>query len=196
MERCGWVPDNDESYRRYHDEEWGVPVHDEIKHFEMLVLEGAQAGLSWSTILKRREGYREAFEGFDPEKVAKYDDEKVELLLNDTRIIRNRRKIESAILNARIFLEIRKEFGSFDSYIWGFVDGRTIHNEFDKLSDIPSKTEISERISKDLKRRGMNFVGPTIIYAHMQSIGMVNDHQMKCFRYGELKEMYPGTSPG
>lgn len=187
MDRCDWVPLDDEDYVNYHDQDWGEPVHDDRMLFEMLVLEGAQAGLSWSTILKRREGYRKAFDGLDPIKVSSFDEDRIEELLKDPRIIRNRRKVVSAVRNARVFLEIKREFGSFDRYIWGFVGGKTIHNEFRELKDLPARTELSERISKDLKKRGMSFVGPTIIYAFMQSIGMVNDHQVDCFRYDELK---------
>lgn len=184
--RCGWVDMNNPLYVTYHDEEWGVPVHDERKHFEMLVLEGAQAGLSWATILNRREGYRKAFDNFEPEKVAAYDEAKVEALLQDTGIIRNRLKVKSAIKNARAFLAIQQEFGSFDHYLWGFVNHQPIINHFKTLEEIPAQTELSQRISKDLKKRGMSFVGPTIIYAHMQAIGMVNDHLVDCFlRQGE-----------
>ncbi len=185
MERCPW-PGKDELYLRYHDEEWGVPVHDDQKHFEFLVLEGAQAGLSWLTILKRRENYRAAFENFDPAKVAQFDESKVAALLADPGIIRNRKKIESAIHNARCFLDVQKEFGSFDKYIWSFVDYKSIVNSWRTLSEIPARTELSDRISKDLKRRGFSFVGSTIIYAHMQAIGLVNDHLVSCFRYSQL----------
>lgn len=181
MIRCGWVDMNNPLYVIYHDEEWGVPVHDERKHFEMLVLEGAQAGLSWATILNRREGYRKAFDNFEPEKVAAYDESKVEALLQDPGIIRNRLKVKSAIKNARVFLAIQKEFGSFDHYLWGFVNHQPIINHFKTLEEIPAQTLLSQRISKDLKKRGMSFVGPTIIYAHMQAIGMVNDHLVDCF---------------
>lgn len=187
MERCDWVPMDNEDYIRYHDEDWGVPVHDDRKLFEMLILEGAQAGLSWSTILKKRNGYRKRFKNFDPEKVAAMTEKDIEDAMNDADIVRNRLKIGSAVRNARAFLEIQKEFGSFDRYIWDSIDGNTIQNDFEELKDLPAETEISGRISKDLKKRGMNFVGPTIIYAFMQSIGMVNDHQTKCFRYNELK---------
>ena len=179
--RCGWVDMNNPLYVTYHDEEWGVPVHNERKHFEMLVLEGAQAGLSWATILNRREGYRKAFDNFEPEKVAAYDDEKVEALLQDPGIIRNRLKVKSAIKNARVFLAIQQECGSFDHYLWGFVDHQPIINHFKTLEEIPAQTELSQKISKDLKKRGMSFVGPTIVYAHMQAIGMVNDHLVDCF---------------
>lgn len=179
--RCGWVDMNNPLYVAYHDEEWGVPVHDERKHFEMLVLEGAQAGLSWATILNRREGYRKAFDNFEPEKVAAYDEEKVAALLHDPGIIRNRLKVTSAIKNARAFLAIQQEFGSFDHYLWGFVNHQPIINHFKTLEEIPAQTELSQKISKDLKKRGMSFVGPTILYAHMQAIGMVNDHLVDCF---------------
>lgn len=187
MERCPW-PGVDEMYIKYHDEEWGVPVHDDRKHFEFLVLEGAQAGLSWATILKRRENYRQAYDNFDPVKVAKYDDAKVAELLSNAGIIRNRKKIESSINNAKLFLEVQKEFGSFDKYIWSFVDFKPVINSWKKLSEIPAKTELSDRISKDLKKRGFSFVGSTIIYAHIQAIGLVNDHLVSCFRYKQLIE--------
>ena len=179
--RCGWVDLNNPLYVAYHDKEWGVPVHDERKHFEMLVLEGAQAGLSWATILNRREGYRKAFDNFKPEKVAVYDEDKVQALVQDPGIIRNRLKIKSAIKNARAFLAIQKEFGSFDHYLWGFVNHQPIINHFKTLEEIPAQTDLSQKISKDLKKRGMSFVGPTIIYAHMQAIGLVNDHLVDCF---------------
>lgn len=179
--RCGWVDMNNPLYVTYHDEEWGRPVHDERKHFEMLVLEGAQAGLSWATILNRREGYRKAFDHFEPEKVAAYDEGKVEALLQDPGIIRNRLKVTSAIKNARVFLSIQKEFGSFDHYLWGFVNHQPIINHFKTLKEIPAQTQLSQKISKELKKRGMSFVGPTMIYAYMQAIGMVNDHLVDCF---------------
>jgi DNA-3-methyladenine glycosylase I len=173
-------------YRRYHDEEWGVPVHDDRKHFEFLVLESAQAGLSWSTILKKRENYRKAYRGFDPQIVARFGARDIERLLKDAGIVRNRLKIESSINNAKRFLEIREEFGSFDAYLWGFVGGSPVVNRRRTLSEIPAKTELSDRISKDLKTRGFRFVGSTIIYAHLQAVGVVNDHLVGCFRYGEL----------
>jgi len=185
MERCPWST-NDDVYIKYHDEEWGVPVHDDNKHFEFLVLEGAQAGLSWLTILKRRENYRKAYDNFDPVKVAKYDEAKVEELLGNAGIIRNRKKIESSINNAKKFLEVQQEFGSFDNYIWNFVDHKPIINSWKTLSEIPAKTELSDQISNDLKKRGFSFVGSIIIYAHIQAIGLVNDHLMACFRYREL----------
>lgn len=182
MERCPW-PGNDQLYIKYHDEEWGVPVHDDRKHFEFLVLEGAQAGLSWLTILKRRENYREAYDNFDPAKVAKYDAARMAELIANAGIIRNRKKIESSIKNAKCFLEIQKEFGSFDKYIWSFVDFKPVINAWKTLSEIPAKTELSDRISTDLKKRGFSFVGSTIMYAHIQAIGLVNDHLVSCFRY-------------
>ncbi|UCE07150.1 MAG: DNA-3-methyladenine glycosylase I [bacterium] len=185
MERCPW-PGNDELYLKYHDEEWGVPVHDDQKHFEFLVLEGAQAGLSWSTILKRRENYRKAYDNFDPVKVANYDQSKIEQLLNNAGIIRNRKKIESSINNAKRFLEVQQEFGSFDNYIWSFVDHKPVVNSWKTLAEIPATTELSDQISKDLKKRGFSFVGSTIIYAHIQAIGLVNDHLVSCFRYRQL----------
>ena len=183
--RCSWST-NEEIYIRYHDEEWGVPVHDDRKLFEFLILEGAQAGLSWITILKRREAYREAFEKFDPEKVARYNDAKIEELLQRSDLIRNRLKITSAVTNAQAFLKVQEEFGSFDKYIWGFVDGKPIQNNWKTLSEIPAQTPLSVKISKDLKKRGFKFVGPTIVYAHMQATGMVNDHLTECFRYHEV----------
>lgn len=185
MQRCQWCG-TDPLYVRYHDEEWGVPVHDEKKHFEFLLLEGAQAGLSWITILKRREGYRKAFADFDPKQVARFDDKKVKSLLVDEGIIRNRLKVESAIKNAQAFIKVQEAFGTFDKYIWSFVNGKPIINHFERMSELPAKTELSVVISKDLKRRGFSFVGPTIIYAHMQAIGMVNDHEVSCFRYKQL----------
>jgi DNA-3-methyladenine glycosylase I len=187
LKRCTWCEGLYDDYVRYHDEEWGVPVHDDREHFEFLILEGAQAGLSWSTILQRREGYRKAFADFDPEVVAKYDERKYESLLQDPSIIRNRLKIKSAINNAKRFLEVQKEFGSFDTYIWRFTDGKPLINTWEKMSDIPAKTELSDKVSKDLKKRGFNFVGSTIIYAHLQATGIVNDHEVSCFRYKELK---------
>jgi len=177
--RCQWA--KDEPNITYHDNEWGRPQHDDQKLFEFLILEGAQAGLSWSTILKRRKGYEVAFSDFDVEKVSKYTQKHVEKLLKDESIIRNKLKVNSAVNNAKQFLKIREEFGSFDKYLWGFVNYKQIKNKFKKLSDIPASTEISEKLSKDLKKRGFNFVGPTICYALMQAIGMVNDHTSECF---------------
>lgn len=186
--RCGWCGD-DPLYIDYHDHEWGAPEHDDRKLFEMLILEGAQAGLSWITVLKKRENYRRAFDSFDPVRVAAYTDEDVERLLGDAGIIRNRLKINSAIRNARSFLEVQAEFGSFDDYIWGFVDGQPIQNRWSSLKELPAKTTLSDTISKDLKKRGFNFVGSTIIYAHMQATGMVNDHTTDCFRYSEVARL-------
>ena len=183
--RCAWVGDDPLSLA-YHDQEWGVPVHDDRLHFEFLILEGAQAGLSWMTILRKREGFRKAFSGFDPRKVARYDRKKVASLLENPGIIRNRMKIESAITNAQTFLNVQKEFGSFDAYIWRFVGGKPRQNAWRKIQQIPAQTKESGAMSKDLRKRGFRFVGPTICYAHMQAIGMVNDHTIDCFRYNEL----------
>lgn len=183
--RCPWCGD-DPLYVRYHDEEWGVPLHDDQSLFEFLVLEGAQAGLSWLTILRRREGYRRVFARFDAEKVARFGEKDIERLMGDAAIIRNRAKIRAAIGNARAFLAVQEEFGSFDAFIWRFVDGRPLRNRWRRLEDIPAKTPLSERISGELKGRGFAFVGPTIVYAHMQATGMVNDHLVDCFRYDEL----------
>ena len=185
FDRCPWCG-TDPLYVAYHDTEWGVPVHDERLHLEFLILEGAQAGLSWATILKRRDGYRNAFGGFDPEKVARMTETDQARLLADTGIIRNRAKIRSAVTNAQAFRRVSDEFGSFDGYIWGFVDGFPIQNRWKLLTEVPVTTPVAERLSKDLKTRGFSFVGPTIIYAHMQAIGMVNDHLVSCFRYHEL----------
>lgn len=187
--RCGWVDLKNPLYVKYHDKEWGVPVHNDRKLFEMLVLEGAQAGLSWSTILNKRENYRKTFDNFDFNKIAKYSTNKQKQLLQNEGIVRNRLKISSTIQNAKVFLEIRREFGTFDKYIWGFVDRKAIQNNFRTLKDLPAKTNLSDRISKDLKKRGMKFVGSTIVYAFMQAIGMVNDHQTNCFRYKEVKNL-------
>jgi DNA-3-methyladenine glycosylase I len=188
--RCPWVDLSKPDYVAYHDREWGVPVHDDRIHFEFLLLEGAQAGLSWYTILRRREGYRAAFDRFDPEKIARYDDRKTAELLADPGIIRNRLKVAAAILNAQKFLEIQAEFGSFDAYIWRFVDGRPItRNQLRTLADYPATSPESDALSRDLRRRGFKFVGSTIIYAHMQAIGLVNDHSLDCFRRRELLEL-------
>ena len=186
MKRCEWAAGQFEEYIRYHDEEWGVPVHDDKTHFEFLILEGAQAGLSWSTILKRREGYRSAFAGFDPEKVATFDEQKIEELLQFEGIIRNRLKVRSAVTNAQKFLEIQEEFGSFDAYIWQFVDGKPVINRWITLNEVPVTTRESDSVSKDLKKRGFKFVGSTIMYAHMQACGLVNDHTTDCFRHSAL----------
>ena len=185
--RCEWCGDNP-LYMSYHDKEWGSPLHDERLLFEFLILEGAQAGLSWITILKKRDNYRKAFDQFDCEKIANYTDKDVERLLANPGIVRNRLKINSAVKNARVALKIKKEYGSLDAYFWGFVEGVSIQNSWKNMSDIPVSTELSEEISKDLKKRGMNFVGPTIIYAFMQAIGMVNDHVIECFRHKEVQE--------
>jgi len=187
--RCGWVPDADPAYVAYHDEEWGVPSHDDRHLFEMLVLEGAQAGLSWSTILRKRQGYRTAFAGFDAERVARFGDRDVERLLGDPGIVRNRLKVESAVANARAVLAVRDERGSLDAYLWTFVGGRPRRNRFRDLSDIPAETEESKAMSKDLKRRGFRFVGPTVCYAFMQATGMVNDHVRSCFRWAEVNRL-------
>jgi len=173
----------------YHDKEWGVPVHDDKTLFEFLILEGAQAGLSWTTILKRRGGYRKAFDNFDFNKVVKYDEKKIQNLLKDECIIRNRLKVRSAVLNAKIFIKIRKEFGSFDKYLWGFVNGVPIQSNFKSWKNFPANTKISDELSVDLKARGMKFVGSTIMYAFMQGVGMTNDHLMSCFRYEEIKKL-------
>lgn len=186
--RCEWVGD-DPLMKKYHDEEWGVPKHEDRRLFEDLVLDGAQAGLSWMTILRKRENYQEAFDNFDPAKVAVYDEAKIEELLANEGIVRNRQKINSAVKNAQAFLKIQEEFGSFYTYIWGFVEGEPIQNNWQKMSELPAKTELSEKISKDLKKRGFSFVGPTIIYAFMQAVGMVNDHTVDCFRYHEVVSM-------
>jgi DNA-3-methyladenine glycosylase I len=175
-------------YVRYHDEEWGVPVHDEHKHFEFLILEGAQAGLSWITILRKRENYREAFAGFDPGRVARFGKREVARLLKNPGIVRNRLKIESAIKNARAFLAVQDEFDGFDNYVWRFVGGQPIRNRWIRMKQIPARTPISDALSKDLKKRGFSFVGSTIIYAHMQAVGMVNDHVVDCFRYKQLAQ--------
>ena len=185
--RCQWAG-GDPLYVAYHDLEWGVPVHDDRTIFEFLILEGAQAGLSWSTILKKRDAYRAAFDNFDPATVAAYDDDKVAHLLANPGIVRNRAKIASAIKNAQAFLAVQQEFGSFDDYIWQFVGGRVKQNSWRSLSEIPASTPESEAMSKDLRKRGFNFVGPTICYAHMQATGMVNDHTVDCFRYEELRQ--------
>ena len=183
--RCEWAGD-DPLMEKYHDEEWGVPKHDDLRLFEDLILDGAQAGLSWLTILRKRENYRLAFDTFDPVKVAAYDEAKIEELLGNPGIVRNRQKINSAVKNASAFLKIQEEFGSFDAYIWGFVNGKPVQNFRETMSEVPAKTELSEAISKDLKNRGFNFVGPTIIYAFMQAVGLVNDHTVDCFRYHEV----------
>lgn len=183
--RCDWVHD-DPIEVAYHDQEWGVPLHDDRKHFEFIILDGFQAGLSWITILRKRENFRTAFDHFNPEIVARYGNDKQQQLLQDKGIIRNRLKIQAATTNAQAFLAVQEEFGSFDTYIWQFVDGQTIQNTWPALVDVPAKTPISDAMSKDLKRRGFKFVGSTICYAYMQAAGMVNDHVMDCFRHKDL----------
>ncbi|MFX1571478.1 MAG: DNA-3-methyladenine glycosylase I [Promethearchaeota archaeon] len=187
INRCSWVGDNPQM-REYHDKEWGTPIHDDRLLFEFLNLEGAQAGLNWTTILRKRENYRKAFNDFDAQKIVNYNEKIIEELLNNEGIIRNRRKIEAVISNAKAFLKVKKEYGSFDKYIWKFVGHKQIINNFKDLSELPSKTEISEQMSKDLKKRGFKFVGPTICYAFMQAVGMVNDHVIDCFRYEEINQ--------
>jgi DNA-3-methyladenine glycosylase I len=185
--RCPWAESGEPLLLEYHDMEWGVPTHDERTLFEFLVLEGAQAGLSWTTVLKKREGYRKAFAGFDPKKVALFDQSKVSKLLEDPGIIRNRLKVESAVSNAKAFLAVQKEFGSFDAYVWSFVNGRPIRNKWKDMRQIPVKTRIAEALSKDLLKRGFKFVGPTICYSFMQAVGMVNDHLVDCHRYAGIR---------
>lgn len=187
--RCDWCIDTFDEYVQYHDEEWGVPVHDDRTQFEFLILEGAQAGLSWSTILKKREGYRKAFANFDVEKVARFDEQKIQQLLQNPAIVRNELKIRSAVTNAQKFIEIQEEHGSFDKYIWSFVDGEPVVNHWQTMSEVPATTEQSDALSKDLKNRGFKFTGSTIIYAHMQATGMVNDHLVDCFRHREIQNM-------
>ncbi len=184
--RCAWASPTDSLYLAYHDTEWGVPLHDDRALFEFLVLEGAQAGLSWATILHKRENYRKAFDRFDPRKVARYDARKVKALLADAGIVRNRLKIAAAVQNAKAFLAVQKEFGRFDAYLWQFVGGKPIKNAWKTLKDIPARTPESVAMSRDLLKRGFKFVGPTICYAHMQATGMVNDHVVDCFRYEQV----------
>ena len=187
--RCRWAEGVSLDYIRYHDEEWGVPVHDDRTQFEFLILEGAQAGLSWSTILNKRAGYRRAFADFDPQKVARFTKKRVEMLLQDPSIVRNRLKVESAVGNAKAFLAVQEEYGSFCDYIWGFVDGQPIRNRFRRDRDIPATSPESDALSKDLKKRGFKFVGSTIVYAHMQATGLVNDHVTGCFRHKACAQM-------
>lgn len=184
-ERCSWCLKSDR-YIQYHDEEWGVPVHDDRKHFEFLILEGAQAGLSWSTILNKRDGYRKNFSGFDPEKVARFTEKRIDKILLDPGIVRNRLKVHAAVNNARRFLEVQKEFGTFDAYIWSFVDGKPILNRWKTNGQVPATSKESDALSKDLIGRGFKFVGSTVIYAHMQACGLINDHVTSCFRYREV----------
>jgi len=179
MERCGWVT-KEELYIQYHDEEWGVPVYEDALLFEYLILEGAQAGLSWFTVLKKREHYRKVYDGFDVRKVAEYDEKKILELLNDPGIIRNRLKINASVINAKKIMEIQKEYGSFKNYIWSYTDGKVIKNKWKTLSEVPARTDLSDKISKDLKKRGFKFVGSTIIYAYLQAVGIVNDHVTTC----------------
>jgi len=185
--RCGWSV-SDPIAVEYHDHEWGVPVRDDRKQFEFLVLESAQAGLSWLTILKRREGYRRLYKGFDPDQVVGFDEARIQAMLLDTGIIRNRKKIESSINNARRFLEIREKYGSFCDYLWGFTEGKQVINHFENMSDIPANTPLSDTIAKDMKLRGFQFLGSTIVYAHLQAAGHVNDHLVDCFRHRECLE--------
>ncbi|MBK7927312.1 MAG: DNA-3-methyladenine glycosylase I [Bryobacterales bacterium] len=184
--RCFWVPPEKPYYAQYHDEEWGVPVHEDRLHFEMLILEGAQAGLSWDTVLRKRESYRAAFAGFDAKKVARFTDEKLEKLLLDPGIVRNRLKVYGAVKCAKAFLEVRKEFGTFDAYVWRFVGGQPLDGKRKGRGDVPAKTAESDALSKDLAKRGFTFVGSTIIYAYMQAVGLVNDHTVDCWRYREV----------
>ena len=184
--RCPWCGD-DPLYQHYHDTEWGVPVRSDKKLFEFLILEGVQAGLSWITVLRKRENYRKAYDNFDWEKVARYDERKIAALLQDPGIVRNRLKVRGSVTNAKAFIKVREEFGTFSKYIWNFVDGEPVQNSPHTMKDIPPVTALAERISKDLKKRGFTFVGPTIVYAHMQATGMVNDHLVDCFRHKELK---------
>ena len=183
LTRCKWAEGGNLDYIRYHDEEWGVPVYDDRVHYEFLILEGAQAGLSWSTILNKRDGYRKAFADFDPAKVARFTDKRIAKLLENPAIVRNRLKVTSAVTNAKAFLEVQKEFGSFSDYIWDFVGGKPIQNRFRRDNEIPATSPESDALSKDLKKRGFKFVGSTIIYAHMQATGLVNDHVTGCFRF-------------
>jgi DNA-3-methyladenine glycosylase I len=188
VKRCKWCGD-DELYVKYHDEEWGVPLYDDETLFEFLILEGAQAGLAWITVLRKREGYRALFDGFDASKVARYTDRKLDKLLLDPRIIRNRLKVYSARQNARAFLAVQEEWGSFADYMWHFTDGKPLQNRWKSMAEMPASTPLSDTISKDLKKRGFNFVGSTIIYAHMQATGMINDHTTDCFRHKECKKL-------
>lgn len=187
--RCAWVPEDDRLYTAYHDQEWGVPVHDDRLLFEFLILEGFQAGLSWRTILNKRPSFIEAFDHFDPELIARYDEHKIAELLANPGIVRNRLKVTAAVTNARCFLAVRDQFGSFDAYQWQFVDGRPIQNNWKSLHEIPAHSPESDAMSKDMLRRGFRFVGPTICYAHMQAVGMVNDHTTDCFRYSQVSLM-------
>lgn len=188
ISRCPW-PADDKLMIKYHDEEWGVPLHNDRKLFEFLLLEGFQAGLSWRTILHKRKNFRKAFDNFDFNKIAKYDKRKINSLMKDEGIIRNKLKIEAAVTNAKAFIQIRKEFGTFDKYIWSFINYKPINNKFNSIKELPARTELSDKISEDLKKRGFKFVGSTVIYAHMQATGMVNDHLVSCFRYHQIKNL-------
>jgi DNA-3-methyladenine glycosylase I len=190
LKRCSWVKVDDQLMREYHDQEWGVPTHDDRRHFEFLVLEAAQAGLSWSIVLRKREGYRRAFAQFDPERVARYTEARIDKLATDPGIVRNRLKIAAAVKNARAFLAVQEEFGSFDAYCWRFVNGRPRQNRWSSMRQIPPTTAESDSFSRDLKGRGFTFVGSTVIYAHMQAVGMVNDHLVGCFRYHDVRRLY------
>jgi DNA-3-methyladenine glycosylase I len=192
--RCPWSLNGDEAYQRYHDDEWGVPVRDDRTHFEFLILESAQAGLSWAIVLRKREGFRRAFADFDPERVARFNTRSIERLVNDPGIVRNRQKITAAVGNARGFLRLREEFGSFEHYVWRFVDGRPIVNRWRSQSDVPATSRESDALSKDLKRRGFGFVGSTIVYAHMQATGLVNDHLVTCFRHAACTRIDAGDA--
>ena len=189
LNRCPWCEDVSDDYRRYHDEEWGVPAHDDRIQFEFLTLESAQAGLSWSTVLHKRDAYRTAFAGFDVEKVSRFGTRKIESLLNNSGIIRNRLKVRAAVTNARAFLEVQEEFGSFDTYIWQFVDGFPIQNRWRKQANVPATSIVSDRLSRDMKRRGFKFAGSTIMYAHLQATGLINDHLVGCYRHIECARM-------
>lgn len=186
--RCAWAINKDETYQKYHDEEWGRPVFEDQKLFEFLVLESAQAGLSWQTILNKRSGYKNAFKNFDPKKVSKFNDLDIERLMNDEKIVRNRLKIKATIANAKAFLAIQKEFGSFSNYLWGFVNNKPINNHWQSQSEVPTTTSLATKIAKDLKRRGFKFLGPTICYAYLQAVGVVNDHTTDCFCYSEISQ--------
>lgn len=188
-QRCDWSG-TDENMKKYHDEEWGVPLHDDQKLFEFLVLEGFQAGLSWQIVLNKREAFREAFDNFEPEKVAKYDEKKMNELVQNKNIIRNKMKIAATVNNAQRFLEVQKEFGSFDNYIWSFVNQKPIVNSFTSMKELPAKTPLSDKVSADLKKRGFKFIGSTVVYAHIQATGMVNDHLTECFRFEEINQMH------
>ena len=187
--RCSWCLGVSDAYQAYHDEEWGVPVHDDLTQFEFLTLESAQAGLSWSTVLHKRDGYRKAFAGFDVQKVSRFSERKIETLCQNPAIIRNRLKIKSAVSNARAFIEIQTEFGSFADYIWGFVDGQAVQNRWRRNAKVPATSKVSDALSKDLKQRGFKFVGSTIIYAHLQATGLINDHLVDCYRYEVCRDL-------